>query len=86
VNITWLNSLSEGLAEFYRAPYRQTLAREARARDDVFMMLVFGESLGVPNPAHPYTLELMPVLYESFHDWHTRMGHEHSPLDNVRCC
>lgn len=81
-----LEALLEGLREFYHAPYRQTLAREARARDDVFMLLVFGESLGVPNPAHPYTLELMPVLHEDFHDWHLRMGHAHSPLDHIRCC
>jgi hypothetical protein len=28
----------------------------------------------------------MPVLYEQFHDWHRRMGMEHSPLDHLRCC
>ena len=33
-----------------------------------------------------YTLELMPVLYERFHDWHRRMGMERSPLDHVGCC
>ena len=84
--MSWLARLSEGLREFYQAPYRRTMAREARARDDAFMMLVFSESLGVPNPAGPYTLELMPVLHEDFHDWHTRMGLDHSPLDHVKCC
>lgn len=81
-----LKALAAGLREFYHAPFRQTFAREKRARDDAFMMLVFAESLGVPNPAAPYTLELMPVLWEDFHDWHRRMGMEHSPLDHVRCC
>jgi hypothetical protein len=47
---------------------------------------VFAETLGVPNPASWYTMELMPVLYEQFHDWHRRMGMEHSPLDHLRCC
>jgi len=23
---------------------------------------------------------------ERFHDWHTRMGMERSPLDHFRCC
>ena len=82
----WTQALSAGLAEYYRAPFRQTLAREARERDDLFMLLVFSETLGVPNPAAYYTLELMPVLYERFHDWHRRMGMERSPLDHIGCC
>ncbi|TRO96071.1 DNA helicase [Glycocaulis profundi] len=82
----WLARLSAFLKAAYEAPYRRTMAREARARDDAFMMLVFGEALGVPNPAAPYTLELMPVLHEEFHDWHLRMGMDHSPLEHVKCC
>ncbi|HCA23820.1 MAG TPA: DNA helicase, partial [Pseudomonas sp.] len=54
--------------------------------DDLFMLLVFGEMMGVPNPAAYYTLELQPLLLERFHDWHRRMGMEHSPLDHFRCC
>jgi len=50
------------------------------------MLLVFSEMLGIPNPASYYTLELLPVLYDRFHEWHTRMGMEKSPLDGVRCC
>ncbi len=50
------------------------------------MLLVFSEMMGVPNPASYYTLELLPILYDRFHEWHLRMGMEHSPLDNFRCC
>lgn len=50
------------------------------------MLLVFGEMMGVPNPASYYTLELQPILYEGFHEWHLRMGMERSPLDGFRCC
>ena len=50
------------------------------------LLLVFGEMMGVPNPAAYYTLELQPLLLERFHDWHRRMGMEHSPLDHFRCC
>lgn len=79
-------AVSNGLGEFYAAPYRRTFARARREEDDLFMMLVFSESLGVPNPASYYTLELMPELYDRFHDWHRRMGMERSPLDGFRCC
>jgi len=72
--------------EFYRVPYRSTIAREKRDQEDLFMLLIFSELMGVPNPASYYTLELQPVLLENFHEWHTRMGMEKSPLDNFRCC
>lgn len=80
------SAVSEGLGEFYAAPYRRTFAKAKREEDDLFMMLVFSESLGIPNPATYYTLELIPELYDRYHDWHLRMGMEHSPLDGFRCC
>ncbi len=73
-------------SEFYNAPYRGTVARAKREQDDLFMLLIFSEMMGVPNPATYYTLELQPILMERFHEWHTRMGIEHSPLDEFRCC
>lgn len=78
--------LRELLAEFYEGRHRGALAREKREEDDLFMLLVFSEMMGIPNPASYYTLELLPIVYERFHDWHTRMGMEKSPLDGFRCC
>lgn len=78
--------LGEGLSEFYAVPYRRTFARARRDEDDLFMLLLFGEALGLPNPAQWYALELMPLLYERFHDWHRRMGMARSPLDHIACC
>ncbi len=78
--------LERGLREFYVAPYRQSFARAQRDEDDLFMLMVFAETLGVPNPAAFYTLELLPVVYDRFHEWHHRMGMEHSPLDHIKCC
>lgn len=78
--------IEHGLREFYVAPYRHTFARAQRDEDDLFMMMVFAETLGVPNPAAFYTLELLPVVYDRFHEWHHRMGMEHSPLDHIKCC
>ncbi len=72
--------------QYYNAPYRAAIARAKRDEDDLFMLLVFSEMMGVPNPASWYTLELQPLLLERFHDWHLRMGMERSPLDHFRCC
>ncbi|TVP56525.1 MAG: DNA helicase [Gemmatimonadales bacterium] len=74
------------LEEFYEGRHRGALAREQREEDDLFMLLVFSEMMGIPNPASYYTLELLPVMYDRFHEWHLRMGMERSPLAHVRCC
>tara|TARA_Y100000590_G_scaffold364121_1_gene422182 strand:- start:9152 stop:9424 length:273 start_codon:yes stop_codon:yes gene_type:complete len=73
-------------SEFYNAPYRGAIARAKRDEDDLFMLLVFSELMGVPNPASYYALELQPILLDRFHEWHVRMGMERSPLDEFRCC
>ncbi|GAB2926103.1 cory-CC-star protein [Rheinheimera gaetbuli] len=83
---TWFKKASFYAEEAYNAPYRSAIARAKREQDDLFMLLIFSEMMGVPNPASYYTLELQPLLMERFHDWHIRMGMEHSPLDNVKCC
>ena len=82
----WFKRMSELGAQYYNAPYRAAIARAKRDEEDLFMLLVFSEMMGVPNPAAWSTLELQPLLMERFHDWHTRMGMERSPLDPFRCC
>lgn len=82
----WYCRARELCVEYYNAPYRAAIARARRDEEDLFMLLVFGETLGIPNPASWYTLELQPLLLERFHDWHRRMGMEKSPLDQFRCC
>ncbi len=82
----WFQRFQELVNEFYEGRHRGALAREKREEDDMFMLLVFSEMMGVPNPASYYTLELLPILYEEFHDWHTRMGMDKSPLEHFRCC
>ena len=74
------------LEEFYAAPYRGVIARARRDEDDLLMLFVFAELLGVSNPAAYFTLELQPILLDRFHDWHRRMGMDHSPLDGLKCC
>ncbi|CAM3577774.1 MULTISPECIES: cory-CC-star protein [Halomonas] len=82
----WLNQARFFSEEVYNSRYRGAIARARRDEDDLFMLLVFSEMMGLQNPASYYTLELQPLLLERFHDWHTRMGMERSPLDHFRCC
>lgn len=81
-----LSELGELLREFYFAPFRGAVARAKRQEDDLFMLLVFSEMVGVPNPAAYFTLELQPLLYQDFHEWHKRMGMDHSPTEWFSCC
>ncbi|WGL16941.1 cory-CC-star protein [Microbulbifer bruguierae] len=78
--------ISEQLEAYYNGPYRSDIAKAQRDEEDLFMLLVHCESLGIPNPVSLYTLELQPLLLERFHQWHQRMGMERSPLDELRCC
>jgi hypothetical protein len=82
----WVDRVGRFLEEFYFGRYRGAIARARRDEEDLFMLLVFSEMMGVPNPAAYYTLELQPLLLERFHEWHRRMGMERSPLDHFRCC
>ncbi len=81
-----LSALGNLLREFYAAPFRGAVARAKKQEDDLFMLLVFSEMVGVPNPASYFTLELQPLLYQDFHEWHKRMGMSHSPLEWFSCC
>lgn len=81
-----LRRLGALVREFYQGRHRGALARERRQEDDLFMLLVFSETMGIENPASYYTLELLPLMYERFHEWHLRMGLERSPLEHFRCC
>jgi hypothetical protein len=82
----FFDKIEASLHEYYVAPYRRSFVRAKRDEEDLFMLLVFAESLGVPNPAAFYTMELLPIVYDQFHEWHMRMGMERSPLDHVSCC
>ena len=81
-----LRALLSGWDDALRLGHGAAARRELEDADDLFLLLCFGESFGLPNPASWYTLELYPLLLEEFHDWHRRMGMDRSPLDNIRCC
>ena len=70
--------------ELFYAPWRSAVARERREQEDLFLLLCFSDLLGIPNPVNYYTLELLPVMLERFHEWHLRQGMEKSPLEGFR--
>lgn len=72
--------------EVLEMPHRTEIARELRDEDDLFLLMLYSEMIGIPNPVYYYTLELYPYMIEQFHDWHLRMGMEKSPLTGIRCC
>ena len=86
-----------GLTEFRRAlgevlfgaafgRFQHELRKDALALNDLFVLLCYLELMGVPNPATIYLLDLYPLLLGEFHQWHRRMGIDHSPLDSMPCC
>ena len=81
-----LSSLLSGWDEALRVGHAAETQRALDEADDLFLLLCFSESMGLPNPAAWHTLELYPLLLDAFHDWHRRAGMERSPLDHIRCC
>ncbi len=66
--------------------YEKRLRAEALDLNDLFLLLCFLESVGLPNPALVYLLEVYPALLDEFHLWHRRMGMDRSPLATISCC
>lgn len=81
-----MKALVSWYEEVLSMPHRREVASELRDEDDLFMLLLYSEMIGIPNPVYYYTLELYPYMLEKFHDWHLRMGMEKSPLSGFRCC
>lgn len=70
----------------YIAPYRSELHREYLLHADRLIIMDLSEVLGVPDPVHFYSLELLPELLDRFHSWHLSMGMERAPEGGFRCC
>ncbi len=70
----------------YIAPYRREIHREYLRQRDLFLVLGMSDMLGIPSPVSFYTLELLPEMIGSFHEWHLRLGMEQAPEGGFRCC
>ena len=66
--------------------HERRLRGDALDLADLFLLLCYMDSLGLPNPAALYLLEVYPLVLEEFHLWHRRMGADRSPLAAFACC
>jgi len=84
--IRLLKRFVEVYEEISISKFRGPIYKEYAKENDLFMYLCFSELMGIPNPVAFHTLELYPIFYEEFHQWHIRMGMEKSPIDGLTCC
>ncbi|MEI6668887.1 MAG: cory-CC-star protein [Acidobacteriota bacterium] len=66
--------------------YERDLRGQVVELNDLFLLICFMESVGLPNPAMAYLLEVYPLLLDECHLWHRRMGMDRSPLASLPCC
>lgn len=54
------------------------LRNEVNNINDEFLLLLYGDLLGIESPTSYYALELLPYLEEEFEGWERRMHHSKS--------
>jgi len=81
-----LSNLGDAFWGMAYGRYQRELRGQAAELNDLFMLLCYMESIGLPNPAMAYLLEVYPLLMDEFHQWHRRMGADRSPLASFSCC
>lgn len=78
--------LKEVIAMFFSGAFdfqdksRSFMKKEALDEMDNFMILCFGDLLGIPTPVSYYTLELLPYLAEDLEKWEMRVLKRESVL------
>lgn len=80
-----INKFISILEEFYNFKYKAALNKERKNIDDFFMIITFGEMMGIPNPYEFYTIDIMIELMPHFHKWHKQVGLNKSPFENFPC-
>jgi len=68
---------------FIRGSFQDQLYRhfgkEIQKKEDLFLMLCFGDLLGLPVPTY-ITMKLLPHLIGEISMWRNRMSRSHSPF------
>ncbi|MBM4331996.1 MAG: hypothetical protein FJ117_12400 [Deltaproteobacteria bacterium] len=70
----FLQDFLVGLTSF---EIEQTARHEKLARHDLFMLLIFGEQLGIPILPPFYSLRIFPHVLPALDSWKRRMLREH---------
>ena len=68
-----LTSISDFLNELYRDSTTKIIRKEAYDLNDSFLLLLFGDLLGLPTPFSYYALEILPLLADEIEGWERRI-------------
>jgi len=63
----------QGATDFNRKS-KALLIKESHNEMDEFMLLCFGDLLGIPIPTSYYSLELLPLIADDLDGWHNRIS------------
>ncbi|MBS7527612.1 hypothetical protein KHM83_13080 [Fusibacter paucivorans] len=83
-----LKQMMEDLKLFFKAAFdmgeRSTniIRKEAMDELDNFMLLCYGDLLGIPIPTSYYTLELLPYIAEDLEGWERRILNRKSVVND----
>lgn len=75
----WLEALNniklfwQGATDYNRKS-KALLVKESHNEMDEFILLCFGDMLGIPLPTTYYSLELLPLLADDLEGWQFRMS------------
>jgi len=75
-----LSRLREFLGGFLFGSCYAAVSKEGEDQNDEFLLLCFGEALGLPLPTSYFTLELLPHLANELQGWERRMLNRRSIL------
>ncbi len=64
--LEWIQGFLYGMLLY---DFERTLRRERGQLEQLFMLLVFGEMIGVPVLPPYYTLRLLPYVVPVYHRW-----------------
>lgn len=74
---SFLSRINQAIVDFWFNSYRygmsQELLREHSQRESLFLLLIMGESLGVPVLSHFYSCRLWPYLLPKLPTWKRRL-------------
>jgi len=71
----WIRGLSYGL---FVDGQMSAIRKEAFDQYDNFMLLLFSDFLGIPNPISYYVLELLPYMVDELIPWERRIQNRKS--------
>ena len=66
-------TVSDFLDALFRDSATKIIRKEAFDLNDSFLLLLFGELLGLPNPFSYYALQLLPFLADEIEGWERRI-------------